>query len=96
MNKEQSAAVMQEIEAALAPRPSTSRPLEVTISARTRPHVVEPQPTDEAPAPLPSITDRLDRLDKILALIYGRLDAIEAKITAEIEIAAAELRGRLG
>jgi hypothetical protein len=72
---------LHEIETALAP---------LTQAARPRPHV-QAVPKEE-PHPEPTITDRLAKLELVLGMIYGRIDAIEARLDAKL----AELAGRLG
>jgi hypothetical protein len=87
MTPQDSLAVTQalhEIETALSPQQPRPRP-------QVAPKTFQAVPREE-PASPPSITDRLDRLDHVLAIIYGRLDAIEARLDAKL----ADLGARLG
>jgi hypothetical protein len=57
---------------------------------RRRPHVVMQEQEDTAPKP--TITERIDRLDMMLGVIYRRLDAINQGLEERL----GGLEGRLG
>jgi hypothetical protein len=61
-----------------------------TTETRRRPHVVMQEQEDTAPKP--TITERIDRLDMMLGVIYRRLDAINQGLEERL----GGLEGRLG
>jgi hypothetical protein len=78
------AAAYRDIERTLQPEPPRR--------GSGRPHVVMQEQVEEDAAPKPTITERIDRLDMMLGVIYRRLDAINQGLEERL----GGLEGRLG